>query len=124
MSCTLAGGGAGGGAEATSEGAGGTGLQWLALATAVLCTAGIGYKTVCWALKVCKLVAEGYKTVCWKLGAIQQHLENILQAQERATTAVVNLERRKMEATLGGAEASRLIAAALAEYIPYGSVDS
>ena len=36
--------------------------------------------------------------------------------------ATVNLERRYMEANLTGAEASRLVAAELADYSPYGPV--
>ena len=46
------------------------------------------------------------------------------QLLESITKAEVNLERRMMEARLSGSEASRLVAAEVGDYSPYGAVDT
>ena len=51
----------------------------------------------------------------------QQRLEALL---EKTCAAVVNLERRKMETTLSGAEASRLVAAEVGDFQPFGGVST
>ena len=64
-----------------------------------------------------------------KLGELLRVQGNILKALEECrdqlktnTTAAINMERRMMENDLSGAEASRLIAAEVHDYQPYGPV--
>ena len=104
-----------------------TWLQWLLLSTAVLTIVVVCILVVKWLHKVWKGVAGAYLQIIYRIGIVYGQFTSLLEAGERleglverATTAVVNLERRKMECSLGGAEASRLIAAAVGEYSPYG----
>ena len=85
-----------------------------------------------------KILAAGMKYLKWLAGevtlkydllmavveSLQETQEKVAALLERATTAVVSLELRKMQGSLRGAEASRLIAAAVGEYTPYGGPDT
>ena len=104
-----------------------SGLQWLAIATAVLVT---GVFILVFILQVGKVLKKVLTLVAaqnLKISKFLKQFQELLECQQRmegllesSTKAVVNLELRKMQTSLSGAEASRLIAAAVGEYTPMG----
>ena len=59
-----------------------------------------------------------------RLGFALQRVEAGLERLDRTNTAVINLERRTMNASLTGAETGRLLMGALDEFCPHGPVAS